>query len=130
MALFNRNKKEPLNESGNVNNYEVAGLDSYNFIRGLRLIASDTYNTDYVLDRMLDDAIISSAVDMYLDDALQVDPQKKEIFWVEVDKSDDKMEKELAKGLTAELNSFLKSELRMDKELRQILRRTIIYGLQ
>lgn len=127
MALFNRKTKQPLNE-GNANNYEIAGLDSFNFIRGLRNIASDTYNTDYVLDRMLDDAIISSAIDMYIDDALQVDPQKQEIFWVEVDNTNDKLEDEFAKGLTTELNNFLKSELRMDKELRQILRRVIVYG--
>ena len=127
MALFKRKAKEPLNE-GNSSNYEIAGLDSYNFIRGLRNIAADTYNVDYVLDRMLDDAIISSAVDMYIDDALQIDPQKQEIFWVEVDNTDDKLEDELAKGLTTELNNFLKSELRMDKNLRPILRRVITYG--
>ena len=129
MALFNRKPKEPLNESsGQAQNYEVAGTQAYNFIRGLRLIASDTYNTDYVLDRMMDDAIISSAVDMYIDDALQVDPQKQEIFWVDVDKTDDNLEKDLAKGLTDELNRFLKSDLRMEKTLREILRRVIIYG--
>ena len=127
MALFNRKTKQPLNE-GNASNYEIAGLDSFNFIRGLRNIAADTYNTDYVLDRMLDDAIISSAIDMYIDDTLQVDPQKQEIFWVEVENTDDKLEDEFAKGLTKELNSFLKSELRMDKNLRQILRRVIVYG--
>ncbi len=127
MALFNRKSKEPLNE-GNANNYEIAGLDSFNFIRGLRNVAADTYNVDYVLDRMLDDAIISSAIDMYIDDALQIDPQKQEIFWVEVDNTDDKLEDELAKGLTTELNNFLKSELRMDKNLRPILRRVITYG--
>lgn len=105
MALFSRKKEEPLKESNNLaNNFEVAGLEAYNFIRGLRLIASDTYNTDYILDRMMDDAIISAAVDMYIDDALQVDPQKNEIFWVNVDNTDDKFEKELAKGLTDELN--------------------------
>ena len=104
MALFNRKSKQPLNEtsSGLAQNYEVAGLEAYNFIRGLRLIASDTYNTDYVLDRMMDDAIISAAVDMYIDDALQVDPQKQEIFWVDVDNTDDRFEKNLAKGLTDE----------------------------
>ena len=127
MALFNRKAQEPLNE-GNTSNYEIAGLDSYNFIRGLRNIAADTYNVDYVLDRMLDDAIISSAIDMYIDDTLQIDPQKQEIFWVEVDNTDDKLEDELAKGLTTELNNFLKSELRMDKNLRPILRRVIVYG--
>ena len=129
MALFNRKSKQPLNESnGQAQNYEIAGLESYNFIRGLRLIASDTYNTDYVLDRMMDDAIISAAVDMYIDDALQVDPQKQEIFWVDVDNTDDRLEKDLAKGLTDELNRFLKSDLRMEKELREILRRVILYG--
>ena len=129
MALFNRKAKKPLVESnGQAQNYEVAGIESYNFIRGLRLIASDTYNTDYILDRMMDDAIISAAVDMYIDDALQVDPQKQEIFWVNVDTTDDKIEKDLAKGLTDELNRFLKSDLNMNKELREILRRVIIYG--
>lgn len=130
MALFRRNKKESLNEasSGLAQNYEIAGVESYNFIRGLRLIASDTYNTDYLLDRMMDDAIISAAVDMYIDDTLQVDPQKKEIFWVDVDNTDDNLEKDLAKGLTDELNRFLKSDLRMDKELREILRKVIVYG--
>lgn len=130
MALFNRKSNKPLNEASNglAQNFEVAGIESYNFIRGLRLIASDTYNTDYVLDRMMDDAIISAAVDMYIDDALQVDPQKNEIFWVDVDNTDDKFEKNLAKGLTDELNRFLKSDLRMEKELREILRRVILYG--
>ena len=129
MALFNRKAKKPLNEgNGQAQNYEVAGIESYNFIRGLRLIASDTYNTDYILDRMMDDAIISAAVDMYIDDTLQVDPQKQEIFWVSVDNTDDKVEKDLAKGLTDELNRFLKSDLNMNKELREILRRVIIYG--
>lgn len=129
MALFNRKAKKPLVESnGQAQNYEVAGIESYNFIRGLRLIASDTYNTDYILDRMMDDAIISAAVDMYIDDALQVDPQKQEIFWVNVDTTDDKIEKDLAKGLTDELNRFLKADLNMNKELREVLRRVIIYG--
>lgn len=133
MGLFNRKKetpKEQLNESqGNVHNYQVGGLEAYNFVRGLRLIASDTYNNDYLLDRMMDDATISAAVDMYIDDALQVDPQKKEIFWVEVENTDDKLEENLAKGLTDELNRFLKSDLRMDKELRTIARRYIQYGM-
>ena len=109
MGIFNRKSKQPLNE-GNANNYEIGGLDSFNFIRGLRNVAADTYNTDYVLDRMLDDAIISSAIEMYIDDALQVDPQRQEIFWVEVDNTSDKLESELSKGLTKELNNFLKSE--------------------
>ena len=36
MALFNRKSKQPLKEtsSGLAQNYEVAGLEAYNFIRG------------------------------------------------------------------------------------------------
>lgn len=131
MGLFDRFRKptENLNESqNNVQNYEIGGLEAYNFVRGLRLIASDTYNNDYLLDRMMDDSIISAAIDMYIDDALQVDPQKKEIFWVEVDNTDDKLEEKLASGLASELNRFLKSDLRMDQELRNIARRFIQYG--
>ena len=131
MGLFDRYRKptENLNESqNNVQNYEIGGLEAYNFVRGLRLIASDTYNNDYLLDRMMDDSIISAAIDMYIDDALQVDPQKKEIFWVEVDNTDDKLEEKLASGLASELNRFLKSDLRMDQELRNIARRFIQYG--
>ena len=131
MGLFDRYRKhtENLNESqNNVQNYEIGGLEACNFVRGLRLIASDTYNNDYLLDRMMDDSIISAAIDMYIDDALQVDPQKKEIFWVEVDNTDDKLEEKLASGLASELNRFLKSDLRMDQELRNIARRFIQYG--
>ena len=110
MGIFNRNNNvskqilKEANGNGNVHNYEVGGLEAYNFVRGLRLIATDTYNNDYLLDRMMDDAIISAAVDMYIDDALQVDPQKQEIFWVEVENPDDKYEEKLAKGKTEELN--------------------------
>ena len=132
MGIFSRRVKkiEQLQESqGNVHNYQVGDLEAYNFVRGLRLIASDTYNNDYLLDRMMDDSIISAAVDMYIDDALQVDPQKKEIFWVEVDNTDDRLEEKLAKGLASELNRFLKDDLRMDKELRAIARRYIQYGM-
>ena len=133
MGLFNRNKisKEILKEAGNgnVQNYEIGGVEAYNFVRGLRLIATDTYNNDYLLDRMLDDSIISAAVDMYIDDALQVDPQKQEIFWVEVDNTDDKYEEKLSEGLALELNRFLKSDLRMDEELKAIARRYIQYGM-
>lgn len=132
MGIFNRSKdipKEELNEStGNVQNYQIADIEAYNFVRGLRLVSSDAYSNDYLLDNMMDDAIISAAVDMYLDDALQVDYQKKEIFWVEVDNTDDKYEEKLSQGLSKELNRFLKDDLRMNKELRSIAKRVIEYG--
>ena len=132
MGIFNRSKdipKEELNEStGNVQNYQIVDIEAYNFVRGLRLVSSDAYSNDYLLDNMMDDAIISAAVDMYLDDALQVDYQKKEIFWVEVDNTDDKYEEKLSQGLSKELNRFLKDDLRMNKELRNIAKRVIEYG--
>ena len=46
MGIFSRRVKkiEHLQESqGNVHNYQVGDLEAYNFVRGLRLIASDTY---------------------------------------------------------------------------------------
>lgn len=133
MAIFERKKKaaieaEPIKESTNTMNYQVGDLDAYNFVRGLRQISTNSYNNDFLYDNMMDDATISAAVDMYIEDALQVDPQKKEIFWVEVDKSDDNLEDTLSKGLTDELNRFLKDDLRMDKELKSITRRLLQYG--
>lgn len=136
MGIFSRKSNivkedsQNLKESiGNVHNYEVGGLEAYNFVRGLRLIAADTYNNDYLLDRMMDDATISAAVDMYIDDALQVDPQKNEIFWISIDRTGDEVKDKLSKELGKELESFLMNDLRMDKELRAICRRYLQYGM-
>ena len=135
MAIFERKPKavkentETIKESNiNTYNYQVGDLDAYNFVRGLRQISTNTYNNDFLYDNMMDDATISSAIDMYIEDTLQVDPQKKEIFWVEVDTPDDNLEDKLSKGLTDELNRFLKEDLRMDKELKSITRRLLQYG--
>ena len=77
---------------------------------------------------MKEDSIISSALDMWTEDALQRDPQSKEIFHIELDTPDDFVENELSKGLTKELDRFLKDDLRMEKYLPGITKMLLTYG--
>lgn len=144
MGIFNRNKQVneeviPVDENlvgtekqilqeAVAQNAKIAGIDSYHFIRGLRHIDMSDYNVDMMYDKMIDDSIISSAINMWIEDSLQVDPQHNEIFWVEVNSTDDDVEKQLAKGLQKELNGFLHEDLNMNANLPNILRRILIYG--
>ena len=73
-------------------------------------------------------SIISSALDMWTEDALQRDPQSKDIFHIELDTPDDFVENELSKGLTKELDRFLKDDLRMEKYLPSITKMFLTYG--
>lgn len=77
---------------------------------------------------MKEDSIIASAINMWTEDALQRDPQTKEIFHVELNTPDDYVETELSKGLSIELDRFLKEDLRMEKQLTPILKRILTYG--
>ena len=104
------------------------GVNAYSFIQGIRQVDSNYINNDILIERMKEDSIISSAIDMWTEDALQKDPQTKEIFHVELDTPDDYVESKLSKGLTQELNRFLKEDLRMEKELVPILKRLLTYG--
>ena len=126
--FLNESEKRNLNEAQNLMNYTVDGLATYNFVRAIRTIDGSANSLDNMYERMMQDSVISSAVDMYVDDALQVDPQRQSIFWVELDTPDDYVEDYLSKGLTKELERFLKDDLRMDKELRDIAKRVVIYG--
>ena len=133
MAVFNRKSKvqTPKNEGlGDfLNEYATSdGTNMYSFIQGIRNIDSNYVNNDILIERMKDDSIISSAIDMWTEDALQKDPQTKEIFNVEVETPDDFVEEKLSKGLSQELNRFLKDDLRMNKYLTPILKRILIYG--
>lgn len=131
MAFFNKNNKvnnqpkpEPMNEG-----YATSGgVNLYNFIQGIRQLDSNYSNNSNLIERMTQDSIISSAIDMWTEDSLQKDPQTKEIFNVEVDSPKDKAEIELSKGLSKELNSFLKDSLRMEKKLIPIIKNILIYG--
>lgn len=123
----NQTERQALHEA-QVMGSNIGGIDAYHFVRGLRHIDMSDYNMDLLYDKMLDDSIISSAINMWIEDTLQVDPQHNEIFWVEVDGTDDELEKALSKGLERELTSFLREDLNMSGELAGILRRVLIYG--
>ena len=134
MAIFNRNKNKvqaPKNEGlGDfLNEYASSdGTNMYSFIQGIRQIDSNYINNDILIERMKEDSIISSAIDMWTEDALQRDPQTKEIFHVEVETPDDNIEEKLSKGLAKELDRFLKEDLRMEKNLIPILKKILTYG--
>lgn len=137
MALFNRKKKQPLDESQSTKptaDYLLEGYGQSNgvdmsvFIQGLHKLDSNYINNDLLLERMCEDSIISSAISMWLEDTLQRDPYTREIFHVELDVPKDYVETELSKGLSEELDNFLKKDLNMEKYLPEILTRVIKYG--
>ena len=134
MPLFKRNKistqEKPQSNSDFLKEYAGSsnGIDMYNFIQGMRILDSNYTNNDALIERMLQDSIISSAIDMWTEDSLQRDPQSKEIFHVEVDTPDDGVESKLSKGISAELDKFLKVDLRMEKQLTPIIKRVLSYG--
>ena len=133
MGIFNRkgkteNPKANLDADFLKEYAQADGVDLYSFIQGIRTIDSNYINNDNLIERMKDDSIISSAIDMWTEDALQRDPQSKEIFHIEIDNPDDKLEDKLSKGLSKELDRFLKTDLRMEKYLVPIIKRVLIYG--
>ncbi len=133
MPLFNRKTKNTIENdpSGFLKEYGTGttnNINMYNFIQGMRQLDSNYTNYDALIDRMTQDSIISSAIDMWTEDALQRDPQSKEIFHVELNTPDDYVETELSKGLSVELDRFLKNDLRMEKNLIPIIKRVLIYG--
>lgn len=95
---------------------------------GISRIDSNYINNDKLIDRMCQDSIIASAIDMWTEDALQKDPYTKTMFKIEVDSPDDDIEQELSKGLSKELYRFLTEDLRMENNLAPILKRIIKYG--
>lgn len=134
MAIFNRkNKTTQVPEQGSsgfLNEYGATtdGINAYNFIQGLRVLDSNYINNDNLIDRMSQDSIVSSAIDMWTEDTLQKDPNTKEIFHVELNTPSNFVETALSKGLTQELENFLKDDLRMDKNLTPIIKRVLTYG--
>ena len=138
MAVFNRNKKQTvttkdgdfnyLGESAYMNTLsDVKGVSLYNFINAMKHTGNSEFFYGNTYDRMMDDAIVSSAIDLYVDDATQIDPSKKKMVWVELDMPDDWVEDELSKGLVKEINNFL-DEIQIQKNLPQIARRIMVHG--
>lgn len=117
-----------LNESAYMNSIsDVKGIQMYNFINAMKNTNASEFFYGATYDRMMDDAIISSAIDLYVDDATQVDPNKKRMVWVEADLPGDATESEVSKGLVQELNGFL-DEIEIEKNLPQIARRILVHG--
>lgn len=117
-----------LNESAYMNSIsDVKGVQIYNFINAMKNTNASEFFYGATYDRMMDDAIISSAIDLYVDDATQVDPNKKRMVWVEADLPGDATESEVSKGLVQELNGFL-DEIEIEKNLPQIARRILVHG--
>lgn len=117
-----------LNESAYTNSMsDVKGIAMYNFINAMKHTDNSEFYYNKIYDRMMDDSIISSAIDLYVDDSTQIDPVKKKMVWVETDMPEDWEETELAKGLVSELNNFL-DEIDISKKLPQIARRILVHG--
>lgn len=138
MALFNRKQKivtKPvegdfnyLSESAYSNMMSsIKEIPLYTFINAIKGVNNSEFYYGNTYDRMMDDAIISSALDLYVDDSTQVDPNKKRMVWVELDLPDDAKEDTLSKGLVDELNNFL-DEIKIEKNLPQIARRILVHG--
>ena len=117
-----------LNESAYTNSIsDIKGIPMYNFINAMKNTNNNEFFFGNTYERMMDDAIVSSAVDLFVDDATQIDPNKHKMVWVEIDKPDDWVEDELSKGLVQELNAFL-DEIKIQKNLPQIARRIMVHG--
>ena len=82
---------------------------AYNFLSGIRSIDANYTNNDLLIEKMCSDSVISAALDIWTEDALQKDPLTGEIFNVEVESADDDLvSKKLAEGLAQRLNKLLK----------------------
>ena len=136
---FKRNKKEVYrdNESKPDAGYLLEsdqnatsnGYQMYNFLNGIRTVDSNYINNDLLIDKMCQDSVISAALDIWTEDALQKDPLTGEIFNVEVDSDDDDpVAKKLSEGLAKRLNKLLKVDLEANKYLATWCKRVLKYG--
>lgn len=138
MPLFKRKTNVQQKDSGDFSNLtesaytnsisDIKGIALYNFINALKGTGNGEFFYGNTYERMMDDAIISSAIDLYIDDATQVDPTRNKMVWVEVDVPEkDGIEDKLSKGLTEELNNFL-SEIEIEKNLPLYARQVMVHG--
>ena len=105
------------------------GHQAYNFLQGIRSVDGNYINNDLLLEKMCQDSVISAALDIWTEDALQKDPMSGQMFTVEVDSvEDDAVSKELADGLAKRLSTLLKKDLRAEKYLATWCKRVLKYG--
>lgn len=102
---------------------------AYNFLQGIRNVDGNYINNDLLLEKMCQDSVISAALDIWTEDALQKDPLSGEMFTVDVDTvDDDPVAKELSEGLSKRLDTLLKKDLRAEKYLATWCKRVLKYG--
>lgn len=107
----------------------INGHQAYNFLQGIRSVDGNYINNDLLMDKMCQDSVISAALDIWTEDALQKDPFTGEMFVVDVDTvEDDPVAKKLSDGLSRRLNSLLKHDLRAEKYLATWCKRVLKYG--
>lgn len=104
------------------------GNNLYSFIQGIQYLDTNYLNNDLLIERMMQDSIISAAIDLWLEDSMQKDPLNDQILQVDVESPDDIKEETLAKGLAKELNRFLKDDLNVNQTLPEIIKKVLIYG--
>ena len=102
---------------------------AYNFLQGIRNVDGNYINNDLLLEKMCQDSVISAALDIWTEDALQKDPLSGEMFTVDVDTvDDDPVAMKLSEGLAARLENLLKKDLRAEKYLATWCKRVLKYG--
>lgn len=102
---------------------------AYNFLQGIRNVDGNYINNDLLLEKMCQDSVISAALDIWTEDALQKDPLSGQMFTVDVDTvEDDPVAKELSEGLAKRLDTLLKQDLRAEKYLATWCKRVLKYG--
>ncbi len=134
-----RNKKEDIKPENTSHTAEyllesdqsatINGHQAYNFLQGIRSVDGNYINNDLLMDKMCQDSVISAALDIWTEDALQKDPFTGEMFIVDVDTvEDDPVAKKLSDGLSKRLNHLLKKDLRAEKYLATWCKRVLKYG--
>lgn len=126
------NQREYMTEEYQSMFSSVRGVQSYNFIQAMRRLDSTVLFDLDIYDRMMGDGVVSSAIDLIVEDALQIDTQKGKICWIELETSDEKNmskeEKENIDGLQQELMNFLHKEVKIEELLPAIGKRILVYG--
>lgn len=117
-----------LNETNSINvaDYTIGGRSLSEFLQAVNQVSASSYQNNAIYDRMRNDATISTVIDLYVSDALTVDPQRNRICWVEVESDDNSGT--LASDFEEELHEFLYSHINIEEALRIITPRLVSYG--
>lgn len=110
----------------NVADYTIGGRSLTEFLQAINQVSIQSYQNNEIYDRMRNDATISTVIDLYVSDALTVDPQRNRICWAEVEADDTSGT--LASDFEEEIHEFLYSHINIEEALRIITPRLVSYG--